>query len=288
LPAVEFLPSLERARLLADSPGIVATNPRETFAAAAIVLQTDAIRREIWDDDVEMSEALFQKYPRGLVPAPSLYLLEDLPPSPVRSATVNYKMIPDESVAKRLACTSCSITRGQVFCPTCDGSGRAASDDILATCTACNASGMITCAACDGTTITITTKIRYISDHGIHLRRTFVPNMGKLAAKVNHRIDALATWNMRFSFEPAPQIVASAYRGASAVREPDFHGFHFGDALPRTLEAIAELASDTTLVHQQSHCFAVPLLWLVYGPPEQTTHVVLVAQPDGSLVCVST
>jgi hypothetical protein len=99
-------------------------------------------------------------------------------------------------------------------------------------------------------------------------------------------IDASATWDKRFSFEPQPQVVASAYRGASAVREPDFHGFHFGDALPRTIEAIGELARDRTIAHQQTHCFAVPVLWLVYLRGMEETHCALVTQPNGSILSV--
>lgn len=284
---MEFLPSLARARSLLPEDTQIASDPSQTFAAAAIVLQTDGVRREVWDDDVELSERLFEQYPRGAPPAPQLFT--DGERNGPFSTTLNYKMIPDDSIGRRGPCTNCAVTRGRVFCGGCNGTGQYFVSDIPSPCSGCNGTGMIPCGACDGSGIAITTKVRYVNDHQIRLRRVFVPNIGKtLIARVTSEIDPNAEWNPSFAFEPQPQVVASAYRGASAVREPDYHGFHFGDALPRTLEAMAELSREKGIVLQANRCYAVPLLWLVYGTdPSHASHVVLVAQPDGSLVSVS-
>ncbi len=265
------LPSLDRARGEIEWDGdlkeTLATNPTQAYVGAAIVLQVDAIRREQWDDEVDMSERLFQTFPRGLIPAPRM------------SSEASYKIIPDDAVSKRAVCTECAVTRGKVFCPMCGGTGHQTIDDKIDPCLACSGTGTITCGACDGTAVALTTMVRYVNDRPIQLRRTFVPTLGKFKSRIESMIDPSSEWDARFAFEPQPQVVASAYRGAAAVREPDFHGFFFGDALPRALEAVAELSVDRGIAAQQARCFAAPILWLVYPKVD----IVLVTRPDGSL-----
>jgi hypothetical protein len=265
------LPSLDRARneieWNEEIGTTLAANPTQAYVGAAIVLQVDGIRREQWDDEVDMSERLFRAFPRGMIPAPRIDL------------EMSYKIIPDDAVAKRATCTECSITHGRVFCPMCGGTGARTMDQTIDPCFNCSSSGMVTCGACEGTGVALTTKVRYVSDRPIQLRRTFVPTLGKFRSRIESLIDASARWDERFGFEPQPQVVASAYRGAAAVREPDFHGFFFGDALPLALQAVADLSVDRGIAAQQSRCFAAPVLWLVYP----NVHVVLVTRPDGSL-----
>src|SRR6516165_10012766 len=102
-----------------------------------------------------MSEKLFKKYPRGAPPAPQLLEAPSSARGPY-STTISYKMIPDGATGQRTPCTSCAITKGRVFCPTCDGSGNYISNDIVVPCTGCNGTGMIPCSACDGIGIAIT------------------------------------------------------------------------------------------------------------------------------------
>jgi hypothetical protein len=157
---MNFLPTLERARLeIRDAPERVAEPPTQTLARAAIVLHSSAVQRKLWADDVEMSEKLYARLPRGEIPE-----------------------------------------------------------------------------------------------------------------------------------APQPRVLESAYRGTAAVRTPDFHGFEYGDAFARTLEAIETMRHDASIVALENSCFAVPLLWLVYGDAGDapaTSHVVVIAQPDGSLAAVS-
>jgi len=271
-----ILPSLDRARaeLVGDDElaRIIATDPSRAFAAAAIVLHSDGVLREQWDDDVEMSDALFARFPRGLAPAPA-----------AANANATYKFIPDDAIARRGPCTHCSITRGKVFCPTCDGAGTVMSGDVPIGCAACASVGMIPCPNCDGSAVCVSVKVRYVSDKWLTIRRLFVPNLGPLRSKVEPLIDPSDVWPAEHVFEPQPQVVASAYRGASSVREPDFNGFFFGDALGQAISAIGELASGSTRT-----CFAVPVLWLVWEGLERVVHVGLVAQPHGGVIGVHT
>lgn len=265
------LPSLDRARSEIewddDMKRVLSSNPEKAYVDAAIILQVDAIRREQWDDEVELSERLFQAFPRGMIPAPHV------------NVEASWKIIPDDAVAKRAPCTECAVTRGLVFCPGCGGTGHQTMNDQLSTCFNCSGRGQVVCGACEGTCVALTTKVRYVNDKAVQLRRAFVPQLGSYKARIEALVDPSASWDPRFVFEPQPQVVASAYRGAAAVREPDFHGFFFGDALARTLEAIAEISSDRTIAAQASRCFAAPVLWLVYPP----LNVIVVTQPDGSL-----
>jgi hypothetical protein len=122
--------------------------------------------------------------------------------------------------------------------------------------------------------------VRYVTDKWLNIRRAFIPNLGSLRPKVTPLIDASAVYPPDHAFEPEPQVVASAYRGTSSVREPDFFGFFFGDALAQAIAAIAELSTGSVRT-----CFAVPILWLVYEG-EKAAHVGLVCRPDGTLVGV--
>jgi len=267
-----LIPTLNRARaeLQDEALGVLATDPTRAFAAAAIVLHSSGVMREQWDDDVELSERLFASYPRGLPP----------PPRPDR-AGAQYKLIPDDVVARRVTCTQCAITNGQVFCPTCDGSGNVMAGDLPSTCAGCQGAGMIPCPTCDGTRVCVAAKVRYVTDKWLDIRRAFVPNLGPLRGKVDALIDPADAWPSEHLFEPQPQVVASAYRGASSVREPDFHGFFFGDALGQAVAAIGELVSGATRTS-----WAVPILWLVWEVQPVIVHVALVPRPGGSLAWV--
>lgn len=265
------LPSLDRARSEIqwshDVQATLATNPTKAWVGAAIILQADAVRREQWDDDVDMSERLYKAFPRGMLPPPQV------------AQETSYKIIPDDAVAKRMTCTACAITKGRVLCSMCGGTGFYTVGDSVDPCLACGQSGMSICDVCEGTCVALTTKVRYITDRPIRVRRAFVPTLGKFKSRIETLVDPSAAWDARYTFEPQPQVVASAYRGAAAVREPDFHGYFFGDALGLVLQAVADLSVDRGVAAQQSRCFAAPILWLEYPALD----VVLVTQPDGAL-----
>lgn len=271
-----YLPSLARvgesAELVASLPS---GQPSQVYGVAAIVLQIDALRREAWTDDVELSERLFEIFPKGF------------PPAPDRSAPASYKVIDDEAPARRQRCMNCVLRPGWSPCVRCQGNAVIdvdGSPGLMIRCPDCM-QGFTRCTTCEGTTVSIGARVRYVNDTPVNLRRTFVPSMPKgVRAAVERSVLARESWPEILRFEPEPSMVGTAYRGANAVREPDFHGFYFGDALGNVTASIRESTRD--LVGSEVRTYAVPVLWLAYEALGEEGHHAIVVQPDATLVHV--
>ncbi|CAN5120147.1 hypothetical protein BH09MYX1_BH09MYX1_53440 [soil metagenome] len=229
--------------------------PTRVFAVAAIVLQIDGVRREEWTDDVEISPALFSRFPRGIVPSTS-----DLS---VRVDT-SYKVLDDTKPTRTYECMNCVLQKGWLRCHNCDGSGQVgAPDGIQKTCPGCDGTGNILCPVCEGERRAVSCTVRYVNDRPVHSRQVFVPQVhDSLRTVLASSIDPMSLWREDLAFDPSPSLVSSAYRGASAVRaEDNFHGHYFGAALTASLAAKDE--SIAGLARYKQTFFAIPVLWLV-------------------------
>lgn len=264
------LPSLERARaeIAWEEPlrEIVLGEPERRFAAAAIVVATDGVRREEWEDDVELGEALYDSFPKGAVPAPRV------------GVEGTWKVLSGGAAPRPGKCSQCAFTSGRVACPGCGGSGLSLVTEIGA-CTTCKGARAVACTTCGGTLMSVTARVQYVTDRLVRLRHAIVPALGPLRAHVEGAIDPGAEWDERLLFDPQPRFAESAYRGPSATREPDFHGFFFGDALARAIEVTRDVPAGVRADALHVRCFAAPILWLVYP----AVHVGIVTRPDGAL-----
>lgn len=266
-PATITLGPAQPQPLLLPSPELVRArvgpsfSPAEVFGVAAIVLRVDGVRRHAWSDEAELAERLFEAYPRGAIPAPEL-----VPESR------NFKTIDDAETTNARRCSKCIIRPGFEPCPLCMGTGASSSTDAFAKCYACIGEGFLPCSGCDGTTRVVACAIRYVNDHFVRVRRVIVPSVhASIRSFLEARISADARWSGEHAFDPEPGMIASAYRGASAVRAAeDFHGFFFGDALARCLAARAE--ATTGLARFEASTFAIPILWTVTGEPTRGEH----------------
>lgn len=266
-PATITLGSDSARPLLLPMPEIVRArvgssfSPTEVFGVAAIVLRVDGVRRHAWSDETELAERLFESYPRGAIPAPEL-----VPESR------NFKTIDDAETTKTQRCSKCVIRPGFEPCPLCLGTGAGSGTDALAKCYACIGEGFIPCSGCDGTTRVVACAVRYVNDHFVRVRRVLVPSVHKsIRSFLEAQIAVDAPWSDAHAFDPEPGMVASAYRGASAVRAAeDFHGFFFGDALARCLDLRAQAM--TGLARFETSTFAIPILWTVTGDPTHGEH----------------
>ncbi len=229
-----------------------AFSPEETFATAALVLQVDGVRREAWSANTELAVALFESYPRGAAPQPDIM-------APSRS----HKLIDDAAGTETRRCSNCAIRPGMAPCAVCAGNGSGSSSDVESRCYACNGEGFLRCGACDGTTRVVGCSIRYINDEPVRIRRVLVPQIhASIRSFVEARLHAEASWPDAQAIDPEPSLVASAYRGASAVRaSEEFHGFYFGDALAACLVAREE--ATTGLARFNVRTYAVPVLWTI-------------------------
>jgi len=249
--------------LVLPSPELVrarvgeAFSPTNVFGVAALVLRVDGVRRHAWSDETELAERLFESYPRGAIPAPEL-----VPESR------NWKTIDDAEATKAARCSKCVIRPGFEPCPLCLGTG-AGSRTEGDKCYACIGEGFLPCSNCEGTTRVVACAVRYVNDHFVRVRRVVVPaTPAPIRSSLEAAISADAPWSSEHAFDPEPGMVASAYRGASAVRAAEeFHGFFFGDAITRCLDARTE--ATTGLARFTTSTFAIPILWTVTGEEQR-------------------
>lgn len=261
--AAPALPTLERVRASAAGADELAARgePTEARALAAIIVAIDAVKRESWVHDVEVSEQLFAAAPRDMPPVPADYF--------DRACAI----VDTTSAPKRRRCSNCPLQEGRMACPLCGGTG-------VDKCLGCAASGFIPCASCDGTGVTLRVVMRHVNDRGIWIRRVVVPTFSvplqevverfvhpSMIAPLAPRRDGEAPYdpNGRFRIELQPALVQSAYRGAGASRVPEFHGHRFDDALERAIEIARSLEKYDGIVRSEQRAYACPFLWLRFG-----------------------
>jgi hypothetical protein len=220
------------------------------FGVAAIVLQVDGVRREAWSDETELAVSLFESFPRGQVPPPE-----------IDQKTHSHKIIDDAAPSETRRCSTCVIKAGLSPCAVCVGTGAGSGNEQEDRCFACKGEGFVRCSGCDGSTRVVACSVRYVNDQPVRIRRLFMPAVDpSIRPFIEAKIDADATWPADHAFDPEPGLVASAYRGAAAVRSAeDFHGFFFGDAVARCLAGRDE--ATTGLARFAARSFAVPILW---------------------------
>jgi len=241
----------EHGPLRLPTPAL-AGNPHEVFGVAAFVLQVDGVRREAWSGETELAVPLFESYPRGDAPQPEILALSR-----------SHKLIDSTAPTETRRCSNCVIRPGFAPCTMCAGNGSGSGTDVFARCFACSGEGFLRCSACDGSTRVVACSIRYINDEPVRIRRVLMPAVHpSIRPFIEAAIHANATWPDVQAFDPTPSLVASAYRGASAVRAVDeFHGFFFGDALTSCVAARDE--ATTGLARFEARTYAIPVLWTV-------------------------
>jgi hypothetical protein len=212
---------------------------------AAIVVHADVLRREAWHREVELAVPLYERY------------ATEMPIEPGAFVEQSYKYVDTQRPARRGRCTSCAIVRGKEPCLHCGTSGR---NDANAACEYCQ-HGYVTCSVCDGAALTVRATMRHVNDRPIAIRRVLVPTLpASLVHAIEAVVDPLRDPPPALRFELQANVVQSAYRGASAVRAPEFHGHAFEDSLARALEVVKELARYRDAVKSEVRAYAWPLL----------------------------
>jgi hypothetical protein len=73
-----------------------------------------------------------------------------------------------------------------------------------------------------------------------------------------------------------PRSVGGVYRSGQTKRQPDFHGFDFGDTIAEAEKAVDALLSRGMVMTSDVRAWAWPLLWLRYEDSEPREHVLFV------------
>jgi hypothetical protein len=282
-----FFPSLERARRAIPNLFVLRGffgreidlwehAPREERKLSAIVFLAHALRRSRWSQSIELSKRLYDTYPRGEPPVPTVL------------ADRSYHGLVDGRTGTEQRCTRCNVKSGWGACEICTGTGKVSltvtdEGSILVDCTHCQA-GLTRCSTCEGTGQSVRAHVQFIEDKTIAIRRAYFPSLPPAITKVlRAHIDATDNPPLCLEFDAQPALVQSAYRGAATVREPDFHGYAFGGALELVLAGKEELGRFDGLVKEQLWTFGWPLSWLVYDVGHETIGVVLFVRSDGSI-----
>lgn len=282
-PNAALLPTLDAARAAA-SPEVAKLLDGEPSAqrVAAIVLEADFLRRDTWDEEVELAPPLFERYPR------------DMPAPPTDFRAAGYQLVDAGRPSRRARCGNCFLSPGTVMCARCFGQPRMDEGP----CSYCNGDE-VTCSLCEGTGETVRATIRHVNDRPIAVRRTLLP---ALPAAVRACVEAVVAEvhappeAHRFALQA--NVVESAYRGASAVRAPEFGGHVFGDALAAAIDVVAELDRTTThVVRRDVRAYAWPLLVVAVDGAEGTVALlhdaagalrVAIGSPGGGFLAGST
>ena len=221
--------------------------PSATERLAAIVVRADVLRREAWHREVELAVPLYERYATEMPIEPGAFLEQ------------SYKYVDTQRPSRKGRCTSCAVLRGKEPCLRCGASGR---NDANLPCAYCRL-GYVVCSVCDGAALTVRATIRHVNDRPVSIRRVLVPALpAPLATAIEAIVDQHRDPPPALRFELQADVIQSAYRGASAVRAPEFHGHAFADALPRALDVVKELARYRDAVKSEVRAYAWPFLVL--------------------------
>ena len=113
-------------------------------------------------------------------------------------------------------------------------------------------------------------RVDHYFDKLVELKETWVPSMLH-ASPMRHFEAALENMIMNASppeelrcMDLTPKAVGGAYRSAQTMRQPDFHGYDFGDALATAEKTVNALLVRGTPVSSDIRAWAWPFLWLRY------------------------
>lgn len=282
-PALRFVPTIERARASLFDVGPVGTSPEllqhsvEERRFAAILIVARVLRREAWEEPIEMSERRAATMGTEIPEVPASY--------------VEQSAILRVSPALELRdCSMCDVRKpGFTACATCGGSGRDSLEG--APCPGCGGERFIVCSVCEGAKRTVRIRVRHVSDRDVSLRDLFLPKaiafargMFGFESTLSGAIAAEATpppEELRFDLFATE--TSSAYRGVQRRVDPTFRGFAFEDALERARTALRGMAGKGTVVRYEFAAYAFPLLWLREKSSASARAVVIFTRRDGEV-----
>jgi hypothetical protein len=245
---------------------------------AGLVVFAAMMRRQRWEDEVELGQAAAARIERGE------------PPAPLGQEFQSYLRLAE--VLGASACTMCPGRPGSARCRVCNGTQLVSVGNGPLQVQRCSCgSGLVTCPKCGGTGQAVRARVHYIRDCPLSMHEIYVPPEMSFAPglfsfesafeKVVHTVtppECLRCHDLR------PRAVSTtAYRGGGRIVLPDFRGHEFAGTIEKAVAALEALSSGGRIVAQTVLAYAWPLLWLRYGDESPEKEVVLFASPEGVL-----
>ena len=250
-PAAPFLLTLGRARRTGIH--LPDESPREEHRLAALLVVASLLRRDSWEEEIELPGEEAARIPSGVAPIPD-------------SVTDHYDRRAAGAIQMQ-RCTACVAKPGFRVCRICEGRGQWSW--VSCSCK----SGYVECPTCRGTAVSHRLRIRYYHDRAAFLRETYLPTVMR---SIPSLFSFERTFEERSECEMDPpeclrchdlttRKMSTAYRGGGD-REvmPEFHGHQFGDTIERAIAGLTAAGVGKTAVRADIRAYAWPLLWLRY------------------------
>ena len=271
-PAALFLPTLDRAREagLNLPPG----EPDSQRRVVALVVIGFLLRREGWDEEMELGGQIFANLQMGDPPIPQTFVQQSF-----------QRLV---KVIETHPCRMCNVHPGFSACRVCRGAGQIG---LLMRCS-CRG-GFVPCKTCLGSRISNQVRIRYSHDRLMALREVYVPSafthvpaLFSFERSFEKIVDtsALPPECLRCHDLSPRAPAATAYRGGGRETPPDFRGHDFTDTIDKALKSLAALGKGGTVLLYEIRAYAWPVLWLHYGVHDHQAHdIAIFTGRDGSL-----
>lgn len=263
------LPSLADARekkLVAEKSGwfgdtnLLDSDPESERLELALVVRALVHTRKHHDRHDELGTALVAR----LIAAAS-----QIPARRLRGSSWQCVVAVHDRVAR--GCNACSYRPGTQICQGCGGGGtirRGNDERDRMPCTACQKTGIVTCARCDGGLQIQAVTVRTFEDQVAELEHVFLPVMpiAMTAAISAHllAIDELPA-ELGVDLDRPTTVPLGSYRSSAAFTPPRFHGIDAVNVLPEAKSTLSRLATQGALVERVVQAHAVPVLLLAYG-----------------------
>lgn len=207
------------------------------------------------------------------------------PPPRRGGAPIGYRQIDGDYPVERITCTHCRIRPGFGPCPRCTGVGvlvvqQPGSDNSsVVDCPDCE-DGFSTCTVCGGSTKSVVATVRYVNVKPFEVNHV-IPCVCRDAFVRAYPDTAEPPEGLAYDLESASG--QSAYRGAVASAEREFHGYVFGDSVRLARAFVHRVRSAPGFLIDTMRTYAFPFVLATFVSEAGTHRVVFFVDTKGVL-----
>jgi hypothetical protein len=253
---------------VAEVPSVEAT-AQERLATVIVTVRGGF--QEAWSRRDEMGIASYEA------------LAAVTPPSRKGRAPLSYRKIDGDYPVERITCTHCRIRPGLGPCPRCTGVGvllvqQPGSDNSnVVDCPDCE-DGFATCTVCGGSTKSVVATVRYVNVKPFETNHV-IPCVCRDAFVRAYPDTVEPPEGLAYDLEsPSGQ---SAYRGATASAEREFHGYVFGDSVKQARAFVHRVRSAPGFLIDTLRTYAFPFVLATFVSKTGTHRAVFFVNAAG-------